>query len=232
MAVKGNLKDISLSSLVSINCNEGNQACLRIERGDRQALVYFEGGNLIHASMDSIQGEEVLYEILRWEEGDFYLEQEVAPPTQSIHQPWSGILLEGMRRLDEWSVDLELEQPSDSADQELNIDPTLAMLHYDLSRIRGVKSVVCVNLEGEYFPSAIDEVQKKSIELSTFLYQRAKAIADIFRDPNLCNIHVGSERGKISILPHDGGLIAIEMDARVPVDELLTACEQVRERHA
>ncbi|RLC82643.1 MAG: hypothetical protein DRJ03_18675, partial [Chloroflexi bacterium] len=100
-AVRGNLRTLSLPSIVQINCNEQNQARLRLKHRGQEAHIFFADGNVVHAVSDSQVGEEVVYELLTWEDGEFELEMDVPPPERTITVGWSGLLLEGMRRIDE-----------------------------------------------------------------------------------------------------------------------------------
>lgn len=115
MTIKGNLKDMNLASIVTLNCNEGNQACLRITYEDREAIVFFDGGQITHAALDSEEGEDVIYELLTWDKGTFELEQNVPPPKRTITTHWSSLLLDGMRHIDEgaasgdWLKKMEFE---------------------------------------------------------------------------------------------------------------------------
>lgn len=101
MTIKGNLKDMNLPSIVTLNCNEGNQACLRINNKGREAAIFFDDGQVVHAALDSEEGEEVVYELLTWDKGTFEMEQNVSPPKRTITTNWSVLLLDGMRRIDE-----------------------------------------------------------------------------------------------------------------------------------
>jgi len=99
--VRGNLRTLSLPSIVQINCTERNQARLRLKRRGQEASVFFADGNVVHAVLGSQIGEEVVYELLTWEDGEFELEMDVPTPERTITVGWSGLLLEGMRRIDE-----------------------------------------------------------------------------------------------------------------------------------
>ncbi len=113
-AVRGNLHSLNLPNIIQINCTERNQARLRLWRQRREASVFFADGNVVHAVFGDQVGEEVIYELLTWEDGEFELEMDVPPPEQTITANWSGLLLEGMRRIDEsasgWDVLGELEE--------------------------------------------------------------------------------------------------------------------------
>ncbi len=112
MGVTGNLKDMTLTSLISVNCNEGNQASLRLWRGDQEGYIYFDQGQIAHITLDGLEGEEVIRELLAWEDGEFELEMDVEPPARTIQTPWSNLVLDSMRLLDEGEAELEdLELP-------------------------------------------------------------------------------------------------------------------------
>ena len=116
-AVRGNLRTLSLPSIIQINCRERNRAHLRIRHRGQKGNVFFADGNVVHATLGSQIGEEAIYELLTWEDGDFELEMGVPPPERTITTGWSGLLLEGMRRIDEraagWNGLDELEEQSD-----------------------------------------------------------------------------------------------------------------------
>lgn len=101
MAVSGDLSDMDVSSIISINCNQMNQARLLIRHQGREASIFFADGNIVHMSLDPIEGEEVIHEVLAWKEGTFELEQGILPPTRSVTKSWSELLLRGMQRLDQ-----------------------------------------------------------------------------------------------------------------------------------
>ncbi len=107
MAVKGNLKDMSLASLISVNCNEMNQASLLLYREDKEGSIFLTDGNVVHAVLDSFIGKEAVYEMLTWEDGEFELKKNVEPPERTITAGWSSLLLEGMHRIDENAAELE-----------------------------------------------------------------------------------------------------------------------------
>jgi hypothetical protein len=101
MAVSGDLVDMDVSSIISINCNQMNEARLLIRHQEREASIFFAGGNIVHMSLDSMEGEEVIHEVLNWKEGTFELERGIPAPTRSVTKSWSELLLRGMQRLDQ-----------------------------------------------------------------------------------------------------------------------------------
>ncbi len=101
MGMHGNLRDMAIADLIQINCQDRKSARLEIEHGRETAAIYFRDGNVVHAMLGDVSGEEVLFRILGWEEGTFNLDNGIQSPATSISSPWSGLLLEAARRLDE-----------------------------------------------------------------------------------------------------------------------------------
>ncbi|MBN1666768.1 MAG: DUF4388 domain-containing protein [Anaerolineales bacterium] len=103
MAMQGNLKDMAVADLIQHNCQDRKIAKLVVCHHGEEAEIYFRDGNVYHASLGETQGEEAVYQILAWEEGTFSLETGGKSAQTSITRSWSGLLLDGARRLDEES---------------------------------------------------------------------------------------------------------------------------------
>ena len=101
MAVKGNLKDISLTNLVQMEAQSGLTGRLSVQHAGDQALIFFAEGEIVHATLGVVSGKDAFYQVLAWEEGDFELESDIATPEQTINQHWSDLLLGGLHQLDE-----------------------------------------------------------------------------------------------------------------------------------
>jgi len=120
--VRGNLRTMNLPNIVQINCTERNQARLQLRTQGAGAgeytrgTIFFADGNIVHAVLDSRVGEEAVYALLTWEDGDFELETGVPSPERTITASWSSLLLEGMRRIDEEAA--RFEKPDELEKQE------------------------------------------------------------------------------------------------------------------
>ena len=101
MALQGNLSDMQISDLIQLTCQSGATSQLIAEREDETVTLYFDDGEVVHATSDADTGEEAVYDLLTWETGTFKVNQEVPPPTKTIDVPWSALIMEGMRRWDE-----------------------------------------------------------------------------------------------------------------------------------
>ena len=77
----------------------------------RTAAIYFRDGKVIDAEAGSLQGEDAVYRLLTWSEGEFEVVFRTVRRREVITTSSQGLLMEGMRRLDEWSRLLEQLPP-------------------------------------------------------------------------------------------------------------------------
>ncbi|HWP48369.1 MAG TPA: response regulator [Candidatus Limnocylindrales bacterium] len=133
-AIKGNLQEVGIGELfqtfVVLTKKTGR---LVVTSGQRKGEIYFQDGNVIHAIVDRRKGEEAVYRLLTWKSGQFTFDTGVLPPVATMKKSAEGLLMEGMRRLDEYhrlldqfpSPDTPLEVTSLTEEglsiQELNI---------------------------------------------------------------------------------------------------------------
>jgi DNA-binding response OmpR family regulator len=73
----------------------------------RTAAIYFRDGKVIDAEAGTLQGEDAVYRLLTWSEGEFEVMFRTVRRREVITTSSQGLLMEGMRRLDEWSRLLE-----------------------------------------------------------------------------------------------------------------------------
>lgn len=101
MPLTGTLRDLSLPNLIQVQCGEQNQSRVVLTRGKRQGTLVFANGELIYAQLGDLRGEDAVYELLTWEEGDFRVDDQVPSVERNVMMPWSALLVEGLRRADE-----------------------------------------------------------------------------------------------------------------------------------
>jgi CheY-like chemotaxis protein len=78
---------------------------------ERTAAIYFRDGKVIDAEAGTLQGEDAVYRLLTWSEGEFEVVFRTVRRREAITTSSQGLLMEGMRRLDEWSRLLEQLPP-------------------------------------------------------------------------------------------------------------------------
>jgi hypothetical protein len=122
MAIQGSLEDISLSSIITLCCYEKKQSCLRITHNGREASLFFKDGEIVHVALDSLEGAELIDELLTWQEGFFEIEHEVNSPKQTVAANRSGLLLASIRHIDRGTG-----QRIDSKDKNRVVQPIRAL---------------------------------------------------------------------------------------------------------
>src|SRR5947207_13006973 len=91
----------------------------RITDGKRMAHVYFREGKLVDADMGKLRGEEAIYRALLWTSGNFEVEFKPVDNPEMISTSTQGLLMEGMRRVDEWG---RLSEQLPSLDVVFDVD--------------------------------------------------------------------------------------------------------------
>jgi predicted regulator of Ras-like GTPase activity (Roadblock/LC7/MglB family) len=145
MAMRGSLRDMAVADLIQHNCQDRKTAQLSIEHDGCQALLFFKDGAVVHATLDDLQGEEVIYRILEWEVGQFGLETGVEPPAATISRSWSSLLLEGARRLDETGLENEPIISEVEANKMAQIDDILKQMG---GEVGGFIAAAVVGMDG------------------------------------------------------------------------------------
>ena len=142
MGMTGNLTGLAAADLIQLNCVDQKVARLQIQHGDQSAEIYFMGGQITHAFCGSQKGEDVVYQVLGWNEGDFSLENDIKSPETTINRSWPSLLLEGARRLDEKALgqaEVNLDQVPESKESRMTqkFDEILSELAGEVSGFRG-----------------------------------------------------------------------------------------------
>ena len=110
MALSGSFEDISFAELLQLLNVSHKSGRLHVARGTEQADVGIFEGNVVRALSRLERGPEVVYRILGWQTGDFTFERSDDPMVKEISEPTEALILEGMKRLDEWER-VESEMP-------------------------------------------------------------------------------------------------------------------------
>jgi response regulator RpfG family c-di-GMP phosphodiesterase len=99
--VSGSLAELALPDLVQLLAQGRKTGRLSIDSPGGRGEVQFAEGTIADAAFGTLRGEDAFYELLSVMEGDFALDPSFVPPKRVIHGSAEGLLLEGLRRLDE-----------------------------------------------------------------------------------------------------------------------------------
>lgn len=111
----GSLTEMSVVDLLQTIDVSRKSGVLNVKRDDGdQGMISFDSGAVIHAVVEDLGGEDAVYRLLLWRDGIFELEfRKVSLVERTVHRTTQALLMEGMRRLDEWSRLSELLPPFD-----------------------------------------------------------------------------------------------------------------------
>jgi len=72
-----------------------------VEYPHAPAYFYLQSGAVVHASIGVLRGIEAVYYALTQSNASFKFSSSFEPPELTINQPWTSVVLEGLRRMDE-----------------------------------------------------------------------------------------------------------------------------------
>lgn len=104
----GSLEDMGLVDLLQTFevSRKSGMARVREPRG-KALVIYFRDGKVVDAELGRLRGEEAVYRGLIWNSGTFEVEFRPIQNEDIIPTSTQGLLMEGMRRVDEWGRMLE-----------------------------------------------------------------------------------------------------------------------------
>lgn len=110
MALTGTFEDISFAELLQL-LNVGHKSGrLTVWQGTEKAQMFITEGEVARAVARRERGPEVVYRVLGWKTGEFSFERTKAAVAREINETTEALILEGMKRFDEWQH-LEAEMP-------------------------------------------------------------------------------------------------------------------------
>lgn len=101
MALTGQLSDLSLTELIEFFCNQRKTGRLKVAYKPAPGFFYFQSGDLVDAKIGVLNGVDAVYYSLTLHNASFKFSPSFATTRRTIHQPWTQVALEGLRRLDE-----------------------------------------------------------------------------------------------------------------------------------
>jgi hypothetical protein len=101
MALTGQLSDLSLTELIEFFCNQRKTGRLKVAYKPAPGFFYFQSGDLVDAKIGVLNGVDAVYYALTLHNASFKFSPSFTATRRTIHQPWTQVALEGLRRLDE-----------------------------------------------------------------------------------------------------------------------------------
>nr|WP_255216195.1 DUF4388 domain-containing protein [Pseudenhygromyxa sp. WMMC2535] len=115
----GDLADMAVVDLFQTIEISRKSGTISFETDLGEATIWFRDGAIIDAEMGRLQAEQAVYRLLSLTEGGFAVEFKPITRNAVIKESTQGLLMEGMRRVDEWGRLLE-QLPA--LDEVLSVD--------------------------------------------------------------------------------------------------------------
>jgi len=149
MGINGNLKDISFADLVQMHCMDPRSSRMTITSDENQAIVFFADGQIVHAELADKTGEEVIFDVLNWNNGEFDVVNDIAAPLRSINRMWSGLLVEGAKRLDQMEKQRKKSEQENGEGEEQKMTQKFDEILLSLSgEVSGYQASALVGIDG------------------------------------------------------------------------------------
>jgi hypothetical protein len=82
----------------------GKTGKFTLSREADRGFIYLKAGQMVHATVGDLIGEEAIYSLAIWNQGDFQFTPGEESDRQTITKSNTNLLMEAARRLDEWRV--------------------------------------------------------------------------------------------------------------------------------
>jgi len=130
--VRGNLSQMNVIDLMQ-SLEMGRKSCqLSLNHEGDKCEVFFVEGQVKHATYGSLVGDEAVFKVLRWTGGNFQLNFEGKTDQETTKLNTQGLLMEGLRLLDESARDGGAE--AEAAPVESSSAPVAATIPTPVAR--------------------------------------------------------------------------------------------------
>ncbi len=205
MPLSGTLKDLSLPSLIQLQCGEQRPCQVHLVRRGREAVLGFANGELVHAHVGSRAGDQAIYELVGWEDAEFQVTYTIDPPEQNIFTPWTALLLEGMRLLDE---------------ARAQRSPAYEALAQQLAQQRGLLAAVVFDRTNFVNTVATEAQRQQDTEWIADVAEHIQSIGDLLELGQFKEMLSSHSKGKLWIESFDETLVAGWLDGRAAIESL------------
>jgi CheY-like chemotaxis protein len=105
--VRGNLSQMNVIDLLQ-SLELGHKSCrLTLTNDGDRCDMYFSDGQINHAVYGALKGDDAVYKVLSWTAGNFTIDFAGKSEEQTTSRSTQGLLMEGLRLLDEASRESE-----------------------------------------------------------------------------------------------------------------------------
>jgi len=111
MDFQGSLTEFQVPDIVQFLSGARKTGALRLVEGEERGEIFLEKGRIVHAVLGDQSGEDAVYELVLWNQGEFLFEPGVTSEKSTVSKGNTNLMMEAARRRDEWAV-ISKEIPS------------------------------------------------------------------------------------------------------------------------
>jgi Domain of unknown function (DUF4388) len=104
MSFQGSLKELPVPDIIQLVSVSGKTGAFTLRKGEETGVIYLKDGQMSHARVGEITGEEAVYALAIWSTGEFVFTPGEESPENTIQKSNTSLLMEAARRFDEWRV--------------------------------------------------------------------------------------------------------------------------------
>src|SRR5215471_8541262 len=104
MSFQGSIQELPVPDIIQLVSVSGKTGMFTLVRGSERGYIYLRAGQMVHARIGDLVGEEAVYALAIWSSGDFQFSPAEEPDAVTIEKSNTSLLMESARRLDEWKV--------------------------------------------------------------------------------------------------------------------------------
>ncbi len=99
--IRGRLAEMNMIDLLQ-SLELGQKSCsLTVSRGADTGRMFFSSGQINHAELGALEGDDAVYCVVSWPDGDFEIDFNKSSDKQTTSRTTQGLLMEALRLLDE-----------------------------------------------------------------------------------------------------------------------------------
>lgn len=104
MAFQGSLKELPLPDIIQLVSVSGKTGMFSLSGDYSEGEIFLRDGQIVHARTGKLEGEEAVFEMAIWQEGEFVFQAGEVAPKVTVRKSNTNLLMEAARRIDEWKV--------------------------------------------------------------------------------------------------------------------------------
>jgi hypothetical protein len=104
VAFQGSLRELPLPDIIQLVAVSGKTGVFALKNGGESGKIFLRKGQIVHAAVGTLVGEQAVYELARWLQGEFVFTPGTEPEGETIERSNTNLLMEAARQIDEWKI--------------------------------------------------------------------------------------------------------------------------------